>query len=339
MILLLVIASVIAFWMSTQQSTLLIRAPIWLAGAGFLAIAGYLALQAGGHDAVFAALRDVWTNRDDPTEGVLFEALTRNAPTVQRYVTPLIDLLILFAAVLGVLAFLALTPGQFLERAFVRPLAIGVLGAAAGAALALGVVAVAIWGPAELKRYVGYGDRDNPRQVYDGDTFFVGDVPVRLLNVDAPELRQICRRGETTIFRCGEEAKRQLETFIGDAIIECDPAQNATGRTRESYSRPLVNCSVRRPSGDRADLAELMIKAGMAVPYDYGAAAAPSGEAIEWMGIAQRNKRGLWAYCTLHPRVWRDDPAARNRFVSQGELPADPAQTIGDCPRPAPPPA
>lgn len=267
MILLLVLLAILTFWMSTQQSALYLRLPIWLAGAGLLLLACYFALQAGGHDAVLAALGDAWGNREDPTEGVLFQALADNAPaTIKRYVTPLLDLLILLGAVLGVMAFLALTPGDFLERAFVRPLALALIGAVGGATAALAIVSISLGGPLKLDRYVGWGDPESPQQVYDGDTFSVGDVSVRLVDVDAPERNQICRTSGAVPSKCGEEARRALADIIANAIVDCKPHQNIKGRTKTSFGRVLVACEA-RSERRTVNVGEEMIRLGMAVPY------------------------------------------------------------------------
>lgn len=332
MILVLVLLAILAFWMSTQQSALLLRFPVWIAGVGMLLLAAYFALQAGGHDAVLAALGDAWGNREDPTEGVLFQALAENAPaTIKRYVTPLLDLLILLGAVLGVMAFLALTPGEFLERAFVRPLALAMIGAVGGAAAALAMVSISLGGPLKLDRYVGWGDPKSEQQVYDGDTFSVGDVSVRLLDVDAPERNQICRTSSSVAYKCGEEARRALAETIANAIVDCKPQQSIGGRTKTHLGRVLVACEAR---SDRrvVDIGTEMIRLGMAVPY-----AEASSAFVEAQATAQRQGRGLWKYCTLHPKVWRDDAGARTRFRNTGEVPADLTKSIGNCPRaPAP---
>lgn len=314
MILIVVLLAILAFWMSTQQSALLLRFPIWIAGAGLLLIAAFLAWQQGGHDAVIAALTDAWSKKDDPTEGVLFQALSANAPaTVQRYVTPLMDLLIVFAALLGALAFIALTPGEFLERAFVRPLAMGLIGATGGAAAALAIVAVALGGPVKLKKFVGLGEAAH---VYDGDTFWLGDVSLRLLDVDAPELNQICR-GQDTL--CGRSSKTALAQLIDGKIVECTPQENSVGRNRESLGRPLVACAVHEENGSSFDLGQRLIEIGAAVPYAYTAGAPNRYDPL----------RNLWRKCTLQPHVWRTDGAARNAFSHNQPVAAD--KLIGDC--------
>jgi endonuclease YncB( thermonuclease family) len=338
MILVLVLAAIVAFLMSTQQSGVLLRLPIWLAGAGFLLGAVYFAWQSGGHDAILAALSDAWGNREDPTDGVLFQALSSNAPaTIRRYVTPLTDLLILLGAALGVMALLALTPGEFLERAFVRPLALALIGAVGGAAAALAIVSISLGGPLKLDRYVGWGDPNSTTQVYDGDTFSVGDVSVRLEGIDAPERNQICTSTGAVPSRCGEEARHALADIIANAVIDCKPQESATGRTKTSLGRVLVSCEAR---SDRrvVNVAEEMVRLGWATPYTYDNAATPPAIA-DALAVAQRQQRGLWKFCTLQPKVWRDDAGARNRFRQKGEVPAEPGKSLGACAVPVPPPS
>lgn len=314
--------SVVAFWLSTQQSGLLNRLPIWLAGLGFMVVAGWIVTQIGGRDIVREALMDAWANRDDPTDGMLFNALVSNAPTVQRYVAPLLNLLLFFSAILAVLALVALTPGEAVEK-FTRPIAIGMIGAVVGAGVALGMVAIAFGGPVELEQYVGRGDAG---QVSDGDTFFVGDVSVRLLDVDAPELRQPCRAKVGDAPTCGALAKDQLARLIDKRIISCTPQDNVDGKTRRSYGRPLVRCIVRDGDGNDFDLARRMVETGFAVPTpaEDGRASLYASEG----NIAQSVKAGLLQYCWLKPDAWRNDAAARSAF-DKGESPAN--LTAGDC--------
>ena len=221
--LLFVLLSLVAFWLSTQQSSLLIRLPIWIAGAGLLALAAFQALQMGGQDVIKHAAEDALANRITPQYGVLFQTLSANIDTTRRYVAPLLDLMVVFGAVLGVFALLALTPGEFLERVFVRPLAIGLLGATIGAGLALVVVAISFGGPVDLHQYAGIGAK---KYVHDGDTFSLGDASLRLVDMDTPELKQTCWRGAQAT-NCGEAARDQLASFIDGKIVSCTPKMNA----------------------------------------------------------------------------------------------------------------
>ncbi len=328
--LLFVLLSLVAFWLSTQQSGLLIRLPIWIAGVGLLALAAFQAAQIGDlqkplGDAVKAAQEgDAGDYKGQ--FGVIVQTLSANIATTKRYVAPLLVMMIAFGAILGVFSFLALTPGQFLERVFVRPLAIGLLGATIGAGLALVIVAISFGGPVDLKRYVGLGATE---LVHDGDTFWLGDVSVRLVGIDAPELAQTCWRG-TAVTNCGTEARDHLAALVHDRIVSCAPLQNADGRTRESFGRPLVKCSIADagPNAGR-DLGELMVEGGYAAPYTYQNNAANPYAAQETM--ARTARAGLQATCMLRPDVWRDDKAAQFAFKSTGTIPTDLAQTFGDC--------
>ncbi len=328
--LLFVLLSLIAFWLSTQQSGLLIRLPIWIAGLGLLALAVFQAVQIDGlqkpiMDAAKAAQEG---NVEGYKEqfGAIVQTLSANIVTTKRYVTPLLLLMIAFGAILGVFAFLALTPGQFLERVFVRPLAIGLLGATVGAGLALVIVAISFGGPVDLRQYAGVGAKE---LVHDGDTFWLGDVSVRLLDVDAPELKQTCWRG-TQKSDCGIAARDQLAAFIDGKIVSCTPKTNAEGRTRESFGRPLVTCKVFDENGGAAqDLGELMVSTGFALPYAYGAGATTAY--AQAGAIAAANKAGLLGACVLKPDVWRDNDKAKFDFQSSGTVPADASLVAGDC--------
>lgn len=329
-----VFAALIAFLMSTRQFSFALRLPVWLAGAGFVFMAAYLAFAGlSGHEALGAALVNL-VSSDNPTSSVLFGALTANGPSLQRYITPIVDLMIVFAAVLGVFALLALTPGDWMERALVRPMGYGAIGAMVGASLALLVVAVSLGGPVEMNRFVGVLE---PASVQDGDTFWVGDVSVRLIDADAPEKEQTCldpNTGERSL--CGEEAAEQLARFALGAIVDCTAQKNEAGRTRESFNRTLARCfRVDQASGARYDIASALVLNGWAVRYQFDDGPAEFYAREE--AAARAAGAGMHGRCTLSPKVWRRDAAARDAFEKKGVAPADPTATIGNCRRFIPP--
>lgn len=325
-----VLAALVAFLMSTRQIAFALRMPIWLAGLGFVFMAFFLAVAGlSGHEALGAALMNLVSNSQHPTSSVLYAALTANGPGLQRYITPIVDLMIVFAAVLGVFALLALTPGEWMERALVRPMGYGAIGAMAGATLALFAVAVSLGGPVEMKRFVGVLDANS---IIDGDTFWVGDVSVRLIDVDAPEANQTCLDPSATGQRvpCGATAAAKLQEFAQGAIVDCAAQQNEKGRTKESFNRTLARCfRIDQASGVRYDLASSLVLAGWAVRYPFDDGPAEFYKREE--DAAHAAGAGMFAYCTLAPKLWRNNAAARDAFERQGKVPNDPGSTIGNC--------
>lgn len=121
-------------------------------------------------------------------------------------------------------------------------------------------------------------------KVVDGDTLVLDGKRIRLVGIDAPELRQICQR-DNQPWPCGKGARDHLDALIGDERTTCD----AGGSDR--YGRLLAVCS----SGGR-DLNAAMVGAGFAVAFgDY--------EADE--GAAKAKRLGIWAGTFDMPRTWR----------------------------------
>lgn len=124
--------------------------------------------------------------------------------------------------------------------------------------------------------------------VIDGDTVALGRTHVRLKGMDAPEMGQSCRRGETG-YRCGQEARAVLRGKIGSAPIRCD------GEGHDQYKRVLARCFL-----GETELNRWMVRQGWAVAYgDYRA------EESE----ARRAGLGLWAGSFETPSAWRREQA------------------------------
>jgi endonuclease YncB( thermonuclease family) len=118
----------------------------------------------------------------------------------------------------------------------------------------------------------------------DGDSLRLAGREVRLRGIDAPELRQTCRRdgGE---WPCGREALMALDRKIGLQPIACTPS----GRDR--FGRDLADCRV-----GETHLNAWLVREGWAVAF--GAFAAEEGE-------ARAARRGIWAGSFESPSAWR----------------------------------
>jgi endonuclease YncB( thermonuclease family) len=119
----------------------------------------------------------------------------------------------------------------------------------------------------------------------DGDTIRIGDSRLRLKGIDAPELRQTCRRSRQTWF-CGEAARDALIGMILNHQVQC----RSSGRDR--YKRLLVYCTV-----DGQDLNRRLVEEGWAVAYDREYRAEEAG--------ARHRAAGLWAGEFERPQDWR----------------------------------
>jgi endonuclease YncB( thermonuclease family) len=59
--------------------------------------------------------------------------------------------------------------------------------------------------------------------VVDGDTLEIHGTRIRLWGVDAPESSQLCRGEDSLQYRCGAEAANDLDTYIGQRPVNCQP--------------------------------------------------------------------------------------------------------------------
>ena len=127
-------------------------------------------------------------------------------------------------------------------------------------------------------------------QVIDGDSLRNGSEQIRLVGIDAPELRQTCRDLQGREWSCGRAAKARLAELVAQGDVACSP------RGRDRYGRTLAVCSAR----NIPDLGEVMVREGYAVNYaiDYGGYPAAERE-------AQSARSGVWQVDFERPKDWR----------------------------------
>jgi len=148
--------------------------------------------------------------------------------------------------------------------------------------LAGAVIAATAFVVARVEHYAGE-TISGPVRVVDGDTLALGSRRLRLIGIDAPELRQNCSRN-TADYPCGQEAAAHLRDLVKDQL-EC----RTEGSDR--YRRALVRCR-----SDGTDINMAMVLSGHAVAYgDYQLAEAE----------ARAKGAGLWAGQFVRPADWR----------------------------------
>jgi endonuclease YncB( thermonuclease family) len=120
--------------------------------------------------------------------------------------------------------------------------------------------------------------------IVDGDSLRMAGEDIRIKGIDAPELRQTCRRDGRS-YACGQVAREELIRMISSGPVRC----RVSGRDR--YGRSLAHCRV----GDR-DVGASLVERGFAVGY---------GDYAREEATARSLSRGLWAGEFQRPDAWR----------------------------------
>ena len=129
----------------------------------------------------------------------------------------------------------------------------------------------------------------------DGDSFRLGEERVRLLDIDAPELRQSCTDAAGRGWPCGKQARDRMAALLRRGVVDCRP------EGRDRYDRLLARCSV-----GGQDLGAALVGEGWAIASgDYGREEAQ----------AKQRRAGIWAGGFDLPRDWRNDHAQPRRSL------------------------
>jgi endonuclease YncB( thermonuclease family) len=147
-------------------------------------------------------------------------------------------------------------------------------------------------------------------ETLDGDTLTIAGVPIRLVGIDAPELRQECEDGRGVAYACGAAAARALAGMVKGRTVECAFVG------KDDYGRVLGVCRA-----GEINLNAEMVARGLAlafVKYDDRYAS------IE--AQARAGKVGLWAGTFVKPWDWRStileevQPASAGECVIKGNI-------------------
>ena len=137
-------------------------------------------------------------------------------------------------------------------------------------------------------------------RIVDGDTIHIKEYKIRLEGIDAPEMRQKCKKEKLKIssfigfifykeYNCGEVSKEKLESKVDRSKIKC------ISSSKDRYERYLAKCFK-----DKINLNQWMVRNGHAVAYRRY-----SKEYIPDEDFAKENKLGLWQGKFLSPEKWR----------------------------------
>ncbi len=137
-------------------------------------------------------------------------------------------------------------------------------------------------------------------KIVDGDTLKINEYKIRLEGIDAPEIKQQCKKEKLKIssiigytfyknYNCGEVSKKNLDAKIFGSKIKC------VSSGKDKYKRYLATCFK-----DKINLNRWMVRNGHAVAYRrYSKDYVPDEE------FAKENKLGLWKGKFLNPEKWR----------------------------------
>lgn len=310
--------ALLLFLFSTRQLKLGWRGLVWLAGLICLGVAAWLAFGVG-HTGLFAVLGDFFAHIGNPGDSVLAQSLGGNWASVGPAIGPMFDAFLILAVCVALVALVAFTPGEGVERAE-RPINIALIGAIAGGLVALMITSVGFGGVAKRKVYLNTVTAED---VIDGDTIRMGDVSLRLWGIDAPEDDQLCRGASGEPFTCGPAAGKHLAEMIAGKLVWCGPPLAADGRSLppsempalgETFGRPIVMCRV-RGKGPEIDIAQAMAREGYAHLYED--ASGVKSNYREDVDQALAARAGLHAGELLPPWLWRNDPAVRCGFLDR----------------------
>jgi endonuclease YncB( thermonuclease family) len=114
--------------------------------------------------------------------------------------------------------------------------------------------------------------------VIDGDTFKIGDTVIRLADVDAPELAQMCDGGAAELRPCGAYVADALAEHIGGREVRCSVLE------LDQYDRRISSCEI---GGE--DLSQWLVSNGLAMAFrEYSERFVPDEQA------ARTARAALW---------------------------------------------
>ena len=137
-------------------------------------------------------------------------------------------------------------------------------------------------------------------RVVDGDTVHINEFKIRLEGIDAPEIKQQCKKPFLKVsviigfefnksYSCGVIAKKKLIDKIDNSKIKC------ISSSKDRYKRFLATCFK-----DKINLNKWMVRNGNAVAYKRY-----SKDYVRDEAYAKENKLGVWEGSFVMPEKWR----------------------------------
>ena len=134
-------------------------------------------------------------------------------------------------------------------------------------------------------------------KIVDGDSIHIKSYKIRLEGIDAPEMKQKCKKPYLQMmfftfqkeYNCGQVSKKKLLKKIGNKPVKCI----LLGKDR--YKRYLAKCFK-----GTINLNRWMVRNGYAIAYrKYSKLYAPDEN------FAKEEKLGLWSGTFIKPEKWR----------------------------------
>ncbi len=137
-------------------------------------------------------------------------------------------------------------------------------------------------------------------KIIDGDTVHINNYKFRLEGIDAPEMKQLCKKESLKIsstidfsiykdYSCGQVSKAKLKAKINGSKIKC------IFTSKDRYKRYIATCF----KGE-TNLNQWMVRNGYAIAYRrYSKKYVPDED------FAKEKKLGLWQGKFINPEKWR----------------------------------
>ncbi len=137
-------------------------------------------------------------------------------------------------------------------------------------------------------------------KIIDGDTIHINNKKIRLEGIDAPEIKQQCKKPFLKIsaiigfqfsknYACGVISKKKLIDKIDNSKIKC------ISSSKDRYKRHLGTCFK-----DKINLNKWMVRNGYAVAYRRY-----SKDYVRDEKYAKKNMLGMWKGSFIMPEKWR----------------------------------
>ena len=137
-------------------------------------------------------------------------------------------------------------------------------------------------------------------KIVDGDTVHIKDYKFRLEGIDAPEMRQKCKKEYFKIssivgfifykdYSCGKISKEKLINKISGSEIKC------ISTSKDRYKRYIATCFK-----GKTNLNQWMVRNGFAIAYRRY-----SKKYVLDEDFAKENKLGMWQGKFMNPEKWR----------------------------------